>query len=258
MPKRKKIKNLSAANKSDYREKSLPAYFFIFSTAFALFIIGPAVLGFKFTPYPLMKISDVFDLFTPLVLIPLYWLLFRMAGHGASSFKEDLAFMVFAGFWVLGQGMHLSANSIGHLTDKMTGTDIYALTNFYDETLSHYLWHFGVIGLSSVLMYRQWHNPFVSEKIVTWQNIMAGFIYGFTFFAMVIEGVTVPMGLPFAVFIVVLGLVWGRKKLEQMPLLFLFLVGYSIALVLFTAWGIWQQGFIEFSKSPDFKWLFPN
>jgi hypothetical protein len=49
-----------------------------------------------------MKIGDVFDIFTPLVLIPLYWLLFRLDINKTPSLEENLIFMVLAAFWVAG------------------------------------------------------------------------------------------------------------------------------------------------------------
>ena len=86
----------------------------------------------------------------------------------------------------------------------MIGSDVYNLTYFYDEVLGHYVWHFGVIGLSSLLIYRQWKNPFPQGKSVTGNNIIAGIIYGFTFFAMVVEGQTTLMGVPFTVLAIIL------------------------------------------------------
>lgn len=220
----------------------------IFSLAFAIFVMGPPFLGYEFRPYPLMAIADIFDLFTPLVLIPLYWMLFRINGNGNASLKENLVFILLTGFWVLGKGIQLTANSIGHLTANMTGTDVYKLTYFYDEVLGHYLWHFGVISLSVLLIYRQWKNPFAEGKGLSWQNTLAGIIYGFTFFAMVVEGQTTLMGVPFAVLAVILGFVLWRNKINRQPLLWLFLLGYLIAVILFAVWGIWQHGLPEFSK----------
>jgi hypothetical protein len=51
-----------------------------FAIAFAVFFIAPALLSEQFYPYLLMKIGDVLDIFTPLVLLPLYWLLYH-TGH---------------------------------------------------------------------------------------------------------------------------------------------------------------------------------
>jgi len=218
----------------------------VFSIAFAVFVIGPPFLGYKFSPYPLMKIADVFDLFTPLILLPLYWMLFHT--NGDTSVKENLTFIVFASFWVLGKGMQLTANSIGHLTAHMTGSDVYNLIYFYDEVLGHYLWHFGVIGLSALLIYRQWKTPFSEGRNWAWKNFLAGIIYGFSYFAMVVEGQTTFMGVPFAVLAVICCFILWRSKINRQPLLSLFLAGYLLAVILFAIWGIWQHGLPEFTE----------
>jgi hypothetical protein len=228
--------------------KRLSSIILAFSVAFAIFVMGPPFLGYEFSPYPLMKIADIFDLFTPLVLIPLYWMLFRMNRNEETSLKENLIFIFFTSFWVLGKGMQLTANSIGHLTANMTGSDIYSLTYFYDEVLGHYLWHFGVIGLSALLIYHQWKNPFTKEIGLTWKNIPAGIIYGFTFFAMVVEGQTTLMGVPFAALVAIWCFILWRNKFNRQPLISLFLVGYLVATILFIVWGIWQHGLPEFTE----------
>jgi hypothetical protein len=148
----------------------------------------------------------------------------------------------------MGQGMYLSANSIGHLVDNMQGTDVYKLTNFYDEVLSYYLWHFGIIGLSGTLIYQQWKNPLTQGRPLTWALIVAGIFYGFAYFALVIEGATALMGIPFAILATLFILIWGRKDLGQKPLLMFLLVGYLAAILLFVIWGIWQRGLPEFSE----------
>jgi hypothetical protein len=79
------------------QKNRIASHFLVFSVAFALFILGPPFLGYKFSPYPLMHVADVLDLFTPLFLIPLYWLLFRLEGSPEPSVKENLFFMVLAG-----------------------------------------------------------------------------------------------------------------------------------------------------------------
>jgi len=228
--------------------KRLSILILVFSISFAVFFMVPPFLNRQFGPYPLMKIADVFDLFTPFVLILLYWLLFRLDGKSAPSLSENLVFLIFAVFWVAGQGMHLTANSIGHLLKGMENSAVFNLTDFYDEVLGHYLWHFGVVGLSALLVYRQWRNPFTEARAVTWAVILAGVIYGFTYFAIIIEGATTPLGVPFSVLMVLFGLIWGRKKLKIQPLLFFFLIAYFLAVVLFLGWGIYWHGLPEFSK----------
>lgn len=144
--------------------------------------------------------------------------------------------------------MHLSANSVGHLLEGMKGSDVYNLTNFYDEVLSHYLWHLGILGLSAVLIYRQWRNPFTDGRAILWILILAGIIFGFAYFVIVIEAATTPMGVPFAVSAALFILIWGRKKLSQQPLLAFFLVAYLVATALFLGWGIYWHGLPELAR----------
>ncbi len=128
----------------------------IFAILFAVLIIAPAFLGGQFAPYPLIKNGDILDLFTPLVLIPLYWLLWQIHTHCSLSQKEMLIFLILAVLWVEGQGMHLAANSIGHLTNPDSRSELRQLTYFYDEILSHYIlafrasWLISTYNLSTV------------------------------------------------------------------------------------------------------------
>ena len=219
----------------------------VFAILFAVFFIGPPLLSQWFRPYPLMKIGDVFDILTPLVLLPLYWLLYRLNGE-KTALPGITLFVVLAALWVEGQAMHLAANSIGHLLEDMKGSDAYLLTAFYDEVLSHYMWHFGIVGLSALLLWRQWHNPFPEERIWLWLLILAGAIHGFTFFVIVIEAGTAPLGVSFAVLVTALGWILGRKKMRQRPLLIFFLVSYSVATAFFIGWAIYWGGLPEFSQ----------
>ena len=228
--------------------KRLSAIILLFTIAFAIFFIGPPLLGRPFDPYPLMNVADVFDILTPLVLLPLYWLLYRKSQPGPVSMSGIIVFFIFAAFWAQGQGMHLSANSIGHLLKGMEGSDIYNLTYLYDEVLSHYLWHFGIIGLSAFLIFRQWQNPFIKEQATLWPLILAGVIHGFTFFLMVIEAGTAPLGVTFAVLVVLFSLIWGRKKMSQQPLTTFFFISYTVATFFFIGWGIYWRGLPQFSE----------
>jgi hypothetical protein len=228
--------------------KRLSAIILLFAIAFAIFLIGPPLLSKPFDPHPVMTAADVFDIFTPLVLLPLYWLLYRKCQPEPATMSGIVLFFIFAAFWAQGQGMHLSANSIGHLLYGMEATDIYKLTYFYDEVLSHYLWHFGIIGLSALLIFRQRKNPFTEEPATLWPVILAGIIHGFTFFLIVIEAGTAPLGVTFAVLVVLFGLIWGRKKMSQQPLTTFFFISYTVATLFFIGWGIYWQGLPQFSE----------
>jgi hypothetical protein len=226
-----------------------------FALLSAVFLLLLIFFRIPFPLYPLMSYQDVLDILTPLVLIPIYWLLFTFSGNGESGLAEEMAFMGLAVAWVLGHGMHLSANSVDNLVEALandrvidiTGTSIYQLTRFFDEHLSHYLFHTGLLGLAGLLIYREWRRPAGITTI--WRAaLVAGLIYGFTLFSIVLEGQTVPLGLPFATLMVLLTLIWGRKNLARRPLLAFFFVAFLVSLILFAGWGLYWGGFPQFTE----------
>ncbi len=229
----------------------LTLVFAVLSVVFFLLLI---FLRTPFMLYPLMSNQDTLDVLTPLVLIPIYWLLFKAAASNGSDRAEEIAFTLLATIWVLGHGMHLAANSVNNLAEALakkqvvdiTGTDIYQLTYFYDEHLSHYLWHIGVLGLAVLLIYREWRRP---AGIATnwWAAILAGILYGFTYFSIFLEGQTVVLGLPFAVGVVAFALISERKHLAQRPMLAFFFVACLLASLFFIGWGLYWRGFPQFS-----------
>jgi uncharacterized membrane protein len=227
--------------------KRLSRWILFFAVLTPVFVIGPALMGQTFPPYPLMHVADAFDLFTPLVLIPVYWLLFQWAGKRSPSLVESLVFMLLAAIWVEGQSMHLAANSIGHLVGEVSASDAAKLTYFYDEQLGHYLWHIGLLCLAVLLMYREWRRP--AGLITSWGIILpAGFIYGFTIFAATLEGQTAPMSLPFVLLASLVTLIWGRKKLRKQPVLAFFFASFLVATLFYTGWGLYWGGLPEFSQ----------
>ena len=227
--------------------KRLSILILVFAIAFAFFIIAPGLLNKPFTPYPYLKIADVLDLFTPLVLIPLYFLLLYFGASQIPSLKSMIVFLVFAALWVEGQGMHLAANSIGHWLSDLAGDQIYDVTYFYDEVLSHYIWHLGVVTLSAQLIYRSWKFPFTDGSSRLILESIAGVIYGLTVFIIGIEGGTVSLLFPFSVLAAITALILGWGKFKRLPLLTFFLVGYALAALIFTSWGIYWGSFPQFS-----------
>jgi hypothetical protein len=229
----------------------LTLVFAVLSLVFFLLLI---FFRIPFILNPLMSYQDALDILTPLVLIPVYWLLFKYAVSKESYPLEEIAFMVLAAIWVQGQGLHLSANSINNLAEGLakkqvidiTATSIYQLTYFYDEHLSHVIWHIGILGLAALLIYREWRQP-AGIPTIWWATALAGLIYGFTYFCIFIEGQTVVLGLPFSIIITLLTLVWGRKRLAQQPILAFLFITCLVALVLFAGWGLYWRGFPQFT-----------
>lgn len=233
--------------------KRLPLLTLIFAVLSAIFFLILIFFRFPFGLYPLMSYQDALDHLTPLVLIPVYWLLFKHASSQGSSKVEEIAFMVLAALWVLGQGMHLSANSVNNLSEKLAakgtldilGTDIYKLTYFYDEYLSHTVWHLGVVGLAALIIYRAWRSP--ADMQTHWGYAgVSGFIYGVTAFMIFDEGQTAALiGFPFSLLVTLVFFIAGRKKLSNSPILAFFFIAFLVALVLLAGWWLYWGCFTE-------------
>ena len=223
----------------------------LFAILSLVFIILLVFLRFPFPLYPLMSYQDAFDVLTPLVLIPVYYLLFRTSSNNRPSVTEVIAFMVLSALWVEGQGMHLAANSIHNLMDALAknsvldvkGTDLFQLTYFFDEKLGHYLWHIGMLGLAALLIYREWRDP-AGEATAWWPVILGGIIYGLSYALIFLEGEDVFLGLPFAALVALLTLIWWRRRLARQPVLAFFFVACLTATLLFIGWGLYWGGFI--------------
>jgi hypothetical protein len=235
-----------------------------YGAALAAFIILPALFPSVYGPYRLLRWGDIVDLFTPLVVLPLAWWLFRVAAGERPRGWETALFVAFAGLWASGQGMHLAANAIGHsveilqpFVDSATGIfkialrDVATLTHDLDEVVSHYIWHIGVLGLAAMTMLRALRGR--GRFQLGWRSwgalgIGAG-LYGFTFFVAIVEAATTPMTVPGALVLLVGGGTIARGQPAARPVLTFFLVAFSLALVLCFAWAAmngWQLK--EFSQ----------
>jgi hypothetical protein len=220
-----------------------------FAALSLFFLVLLVFLRTPFPPYPLVSWQDVLDLLTPVVLIPVCWAMYRRTTARGASEPADLAFVTFAAVWILGHGMHLSANSIHNLVDAATrrhtldiaGSDLYRLIYFYDEHLSHPVWYAGILALAGLLVVREARTP-AGIATVPWVTWVAGVVYGFTLFCIFVEGQTVYLGLPFAAIAAAYTL-RTRRELGQRPLGAFFGVAFLAALLLFLAWGLKWRGF---------------
>jgi hypothetical protein len=218
----------------------------LFAIAFIVLFLAPPLLPYTFPPYPLIHWADVVDLLTPLVLIPLYWLLFASARVPATVLWT-LAFLVLAAAWVEGHGIHLAANAIGHLNQSQPGA-ARDLTEFWDEKFSHYLWHAAALALSGLVIGRHVRAPDPAGG-PWWPGIVAAVVYGFAIFLIGDEGGTPPLVVPFAAAVTVAAVRIGRRRLLASPVLAMFGLGYPVALALFAIWLVYWGGTLpQFSE----------
>lgn len=217
----------------------------LFSIVFAISKLVPALLKAPFPPFPLAKTEDAFTLLTPLVLVPMYWLLLRRARGAPVEGRLIVAFLALTAIWVDAHGMHDAANSIGHLVNDGS-SDAYRLTYFFDEEASHYLWDGGLLALSAVLVVTEFRHG-GGPRTPGWMSVVAGLIYGVTCSLMLDEGQTVPIGLPFAIAFVIGSAIMLTRRRSQVRLLSFFATGYAVAALLLIAWGVYWRGFPQLS-----------
>ena len=199
-----------------------------------------------------MSWQDAIDILTPLVLLPLYWLMFKNSTGEPSRLGAEIGFIILAAVWASGQGMHLAANSVNNLSEALArnntidilGTDIYKLTYFYDEHLSHYLWHAGVVGLAALLIVHEWKHP-IGETTRWGLVIPAGILYGVNLLMIFLEGQTAPLGFPFSILAAILILIFGLKKLRTQPLLAFFFIAFLLAALVIAGWVVYWKGFLQ-------------
>jgi hypothetical protein len=106
----------------------------------------------------------------------------------------------------------------------------------------------GSVGLSALILFRQWQHPFSGQTEGLAAAVAGGLIYGFTYGAAVLEAGTAPLGVPFAVAVAFFGLIWGRMHFREQPMTTFFVTGYTLATLLFIIWAIWHGGLPEPSE----------
>lgn len=209
-----------------------------FAIAFIVLFLAPPFLPYRFPLYGLINWADVVDLLTPLVLIPLYWLLLTETGRRPDT-PEVLVFLVLAAAWVDGHGIHLAANAIGHLMKNEPGP-ARDLTEFWDERFGHYLWHGAALGLSGLVLFAAARAP-AAARGARWNGLVAAAIYGFALFLIGDEGGTAPLLLVFAVAFVAVA--WTqRARVLASPVLTMLGGGYALMIVLFGIWFVYWGG----------------
>jgi hypothetical protein len=239
------------------RRSSLAPLLLAYSLAFAAFLLVPPFLGFGRGLHADTTVADVFDLLTPLVLIPLSWAVFSRASPERPTATATTLFLVTAALWVLGHGIHLAANSISNLVDNAAATTpptVRDLAHFYDEVLGHYLWHAGILGFGALVIRRAWEATFTATPVNAALPVvlLSAASYGFTLFLIVVEGGTVPLSLPASALLAAAGLWRWRAAHSLHPVIAMFVAAHALAVVLLLAWAIWQGGFPQFS---DVGWV---
>lgn len=222
-----------------------------YAVAFVCFFVVPAAFRTQApAPFPSgFYWQEVVDLFTPLVLIPVSWLLcsFEAAGAPASR-AQRLLFLVLAALWVEGQGMHLAANSIGRPWEHAPSPSG-DLAHFYDEILSHYVWHLGITGIWGLAIVRSLAHPYRDGRLPLLTSAAAALILGVAWFMVLIESGTGPLDIPLTIAGLAYLAVRGRSRLRSAPIGAILGGAAAITLVLVAAWAVrWDGRLPQFTE----------
>lgn len=190
--------------------------------------------------------QELVDLFTPLVTMPLLVLAFELTGR--MGLRTRLALAVLISIWVAGQGIHLATNALGDIFPAGTereafyATQVGDLDHWFDEVLSHWLWHLAWLGFLGLLLWIGTREP-AAEAGSTGPAVVisaaAGLIHGFTWFVVTDEGGTWPLAIPATAVLVVLAWLLRGRDPDRVITMFL-VVGSLTTLVLYAIWIAWQ------------------
>ena len=130
-----------------------------------------------------------------------------------------------------GHGIHLAANSIANVQSSDA-------VHLWDETVGHWLWYTGLALIVAILAHAL---DAVPAPRSAWSLVLA-VAFGATVFTNSVEGGTVVLG--FVSGAIFVG--WGLRRQGRVPELLV--PAYALTLVCLTGWGLYWQGFPQFSE----------
>jgi hypothetical protein len=235
------------------RENRMPVALLAYSVALAVFLLVPPYLKASVGPPSDFTLQELADLFTPLVVIPLAWRVFDLAG-GPRRVGMGV-FLVVAIVWIEGQAIHLAANAIG---DALAPSDAAAyyrtapgdLDHWLDETLGHWMWDSAWVALSFVILAVGFRSALLAPTAFG-DGIAAigGVVHGATFFLVTVEGVTTALGIPASVALLAWSGLAIRKGRGSRAVATFYFVASVLTLVAYLGWAALHGWTLpEFSK----------
>lgn len=234
-------------DRDDARSLALPATLLAFGAASLLFDLGCVLIK---TPFlrPGVTVGDAIETLGVYVVLAFFARAVRLAG--GSPRLAGLAAVTFA----VGHGIHVAANSLHDLADRMAAGDPFGLLDFWDEHASHYLIDVGrlLFAASLFVLPEGPGRPGRASRSAMWLATAGGAAYGFITFASGVEGQTVPLVLPFYLVaggwlaVTALG---AAPRLGEASVRRFYAAATVTALVFFAIWGVWHRGFPEFTET---------
>ena len=230
----------------------LPAALLAYAIALPAFLLVPPCLNASVGPPQAFTLQEAADLLTPLVVIPLAWLVLDLTdGFGRRGL---VAFLVVAALWVEGQGIHLAANAIGDAFPHDAAEAFYQtvpgdLDLWLDEVVSHWMWHTAWVALSILMLASATRGSVGLPDRTSVAAAAAGLVHGATLFLVTVEGTTTLLGIPAAILTLAWCVLAGRRGLTRQPVVTFFLVSTIGTLVGYVLWGALNRWTLtEFSK----------
>jgi hypothetical protein len=224
--------------------RRLPQTLLAYALALAVFLLIPPTIKATVGPPEAFTGQELVDLFTPVVVLPIAWLVLTSSGTVTRS--AAAIFVAIAGLWAGGQGIHLAANAIGDAftagpaRDAFYATAAGDLDHFLDEVLGHWAWHLAWVALTVLtLLVASGARVGGSSAAASgrWMSTVAGAIYGAVFFLVSTEGGTVALGIPASLVL----LAWtGRDRLlgSRHPVIVFVAASSLVTLIAYLIWAI--------------------
>jgi hypothetical protein len=225
----------------------LPRALLAYSVAIAVFLLIPPTMKWAVGPPDAFTGQELLDLFTPVVVLPIAWVVLSLGG--GLDRRAGVAFAAIGGLWAGAQGIHLAANAIGDAFPAGTARDAFYATaageldHFLDEDLGHWAWHAAWALLSILLLVTARHVRTFPEpsRRATLTAAVAGVVHGVTFAIVTTEGGTAGLGIPLS--IALLGAAGDRVRTGSRHSTLVFLAASSVVtLVAYLGWALANGG----------------
>ncbi len=246
-----------AALHAPHRTDRLPAALLAYALALAVFLLVPPYLRASVGPPVGFTLQEAADLLTPVIAIPLAWLVLDLSG--GLGRRGLVVFLLVAVAWVEGQAIHLAANAVGDAFPPGGADAFYAtgpgdLDHWLDEVLGHWLWHGAWVALALLMLSLGRGAEPTRGTAAGPITGLGGFVYGATFFLVTVEGVTTALGIPASIVILGWSALEARRGLAGRAVVTFFLVAAAATLIGYAGWAALHGGALpEFSEVGLFK-----
>jgi hypothetical protein len=222
---------------------------FAFAAALFVFLLFPPFLKGDVGLVHGFTGQELSDLFTPLVTMPLLVVAFEATRQ--MGIRARVVLIILVSIWVAGQGIHLATNAIGDLFPAGPEREAFYLTaggqldHWFDEVLSHWLWHVAWLGMLGMLLWvaaaggaperDRLDEASRTVRLPVVVSAVGGLIHGFTWFVVTDEAGTWPLAIPATVLLLVLGSLARKREAGGVISTFI-VVGSALTILLYAIW----------------------